>query len=72
MELREASRRAVDAPDRSPTDPALDAGRHPAETLAFYGISPSMGKVVGVDREFDNPLPQFVTPRAEAPDAQLP
>jgi predicted methyltransferase len=30
----------VDAPDRTPTDRALDAGRHPAETLAFFGVKP--------------------------------
>jgi len=32
----------VDAPDRSADDRALDAGRHPAETLAFLGIAPGM------------------------------
>jgi predicted methyltransferase len=32
----------VDAPDRSPEDRALDAGRHPAELLAFAGIKPGM------------------------------
>lgn len=31
---------AVDAPDRSAEDRALDAGRHPAQTLAFFGIRP--------------------------------
>ena len=31
---------AVEAPDRSADDRALDAGRHPAETLAFLGIAP--------------------------------
>ncbi|MGH7336658.1 MAG: class I SAM-dependent methyltransferase, partial [Myxococcota bacterium] len=31
---------AVDAPDRSPEDRALDAGRQPARTLAFFGIRP--------------------------------
>jgi predicted methyltransferase len=31
---------AVAAPDRSPEDRALDAGRHAAETLSFFGISP--------------------------------
>jgi predicted methyltransferase len=31
---------AVDAPDRSADDKALDAGRHPAQTLAFFGIAP--------------------------------
>jgi predicted methyltransferase len=33
---------AVDAPDRSADDRALDAGRHPAQTLAFFGIAPGM------------------------------
>ncbi|MBX3024233.1 class I SAM-dependent methyltransferase [bacterium] len=32
----------VDAPDRSAADRALDGGRHPAETLAFFGIGPGM------------------------------
>lgn len=32
----------VAAPDRSPEDRALDAGRHPAEMLAFFGIEPGM------------------------------
>ena len=32
----------VDAPDRSAADRALDAGRHPAEMLAFFGIKPGM------------------------------
>ena len=32
----------VAAPDRSPEDKALDAGRHPAELLAFLGIEPGM------------------------------
>jgi predicted methyltransferase len=31
---------AVDAPDRSADDKALDAGRHPAQMLAFFGIAP--------------------------------
>jgi len=31
---------AVAAPDRSEADMALDAGRHPAEMLAFFGIAP--------------------------------
>ena len=30
------------APDRSDADRALDAGRHPAEMLAFFGIAPGM------------------------------
>jgi predicted methyltransferase len=33
---------AVAAPDRSDDDRALDAGRHPAETLAFFGVAPGM------------------------------
>jgi len=33
---------AVDAPDRSEDDRKLDAGRHPAETLAFFDILPGM------------------------------
>ncbi len=37
-----AVRAAVDAPDRSADDRALDAGRHPAETLAYFGIAPGM------------------------------
>ena len=37
-----AIRAAVDAPDRSEADRALDAGRHPAEVLAFFGIAPGM------------------------------
>jgi predicted methyltransferase len=38
----EAGRAIVAAPDRSEADRALDAGRHPAEMLAFYGVSPGM------------------------------
>lgn len=37
-----AVRAVVDAPDRSDADRALDAGRHPAELLAFFGIAPGM------------------------------
>ena len=37
-----AVRAAVDAPDRAPEDRALDAGRDPARTLAFFGIAPGM------------------------------
>lgn len=33
---------AVDAPDRSAADRALDGGRRPAEMLAFFGIRPGM------------------------------
>lgn len=32
----------IDAKDRSDDDKALDAGRHPGETLAFIGIKPGM------------------------------
>ncbi|HEX4477260.1 MAG TPA: SAM-dependent methyltransferase [Polyangiaceae bacterium] len=32
----------IDAQDRDPEDRKLDAGRHPAEMLAFYGIAPGM------------------------------
>jgi predicted methyltransferase len=32
----------VDAPDRTPEDRALDAGRKPAETLAFLQVRPGM------------------------------
>jgi predicted methyltransferase len=35
-------RRVVDAPDRSAADRALDAGRHPAEMLAFFGVHAGM------------------------------
>src|SRR2546422_748548 len=35
-----AVRAAVDAPDRSADDRALDAGRQPARMLAFFGIRP--------------------------------
>ena len=35
-------RDVVDAPDRSAADRALDAGRHPAELLAFIGVRPGM------------------------------
>jgi predicted methyltransferase len=37
-----ASEAVVAAPDRSDADRALDAGRHPAETLAFFEIGPGM------------------------------
>jgi predicted methyltransferase len=35
-------RAIVDAPDRLPEDRALDAGRHPAELLAFFGVGEGM------------------------------
>src|SRR4051812_29320611 len=31
---------AVDAPERTEEDRALDAGRHPAEVFSFFGIQP--------------------------------
>ena len=37
-----AIRAAVDAADRSDMDKKVDGGRHPAETLAFFGIAPGM------------------------------
>jgi predicted methyltransferase len=38
----EAIQAAVSAPDRDDKDKALDAGRHPAEMLSFFGIAPGM------------------------------
>jgi len=38
----DAIRAAVDAPDRSEADRALDAGRKPAEVFEFFGIRPGM------------------------------
>ncbi len=32
----------IDAPDRAAEDKAIDAGRHPGELLAFFGIAPGM------------------------------
>jgi predicted methyltransferase len=40
LKIPPAVQAAVAAPDRSADDLALDAGRHPAETLAFFGIQP--------------------------------
>jgi predicted methyltransferase len=37
-----AFRGVVEAADRSTEDRALDAGRHPAEMLAFFGVAPDM------------------------------
>jgi len=42
MKIPEPIRRAVDASDRIAADRALDAGRHPAEYLAFFQIKPGM------------------------------
>jgi predicted methyltransferase len=36
------ARGVVEAPDRTPEDRALDAGRRPAELLAFIGVRPGM------------------------------
>jgi predicted methyltransferase len=41
-EIPPAVRSAVDAADRTAEDRALDAGRKPAELLAFLGIGPGM------------------------------
>src|SRR5215212_2843356 len=35
-------RAIIDAPDRSPEDKALDAGRHPLELLKFLALRPGM------------------------------
>lgn len=40
--IPEAIAAIISASDRSDDDKALDAGRHPAEMLAFFGISPGM------------------------------
>ena len=40
--ITDVARTVVDATDRSPEDRALDAGRHPAETLSFFGIHSGM------------------------------
>jgi predicted methyltransferase len=42
VEVPASLRAIVDAPDRSAEDRALDEGRHPAEMLAFFGVSPGM------------------------------
>ncbi|WP_437910427.1 SAM-dependent methyltransferase [Sorangium sp. So ce327] len=42
VEVPAALRTVVDAADRADADRALDAGRKPAETLAFFGIQPGM------------------------------
>jgi predicted methyltransferase len=42
VEIPPATAAAVAATDRSEADRALDAGRKPAETLAFFGIEPGM------------------------------
>jgi predicted methyltransferase len=40
--ISDAVRAIVAAPDRSEADRALDAGRHPAEMLAFFRVVPGM------------------------------
>ncbi len=40
VSVPDALRAVVAAPDRSADDRALDVGRHPAETLAFFGVHP--------------------------------
>jgi predicted methyltransferase len=40
--IPERIRAIVASPDRSEADRALDAGRHPAELLAFFGVAPGM------------------------------
>ncbi|MBX3185501.1 MAG: class I SAM-dependent methyltransferase [Labilithrix sp.] len=42
VEVPVAIRAIVDAPDRDADDKALDAGRKPAELLAFAGVQPGM------------------------------
>lgn len=42
VDVPPAIRAVVDAPDRDDADKKLDAGRHPAELLAFAGIKPGM------------------------------
>jgi predicted methyltransferase len=37
-----AIRKAVNSPDRPAADKQLDAGRHPEQLLAFFGIAPGM------------------------------
>jgi predicted methyltransferase len=42
IEVPPRLRELVASPDRLPEDLALDAGRHPAELLAFFGVSEGM------------------------------
>lgn len=42
VDVPAATQAIVDAPDRAADDRALDAGRHPGELLAFYGVGPGM------------------------------
>ena len=41
-EISQAIASAVESPDRPAADKALDAGRHPAQLLSFFGIAPGM------------------------------
>ena len=40
--ISQAIKNAVNTPDRPPADVELDAGRNPAQMLAFFGIAPGM------------------------------
>ena len=42
VSAQQSAEKVVAAPDRSDADRALDAGRFPAEMLAFFGIRPGM------------------------------
>jgi predicted methyltransferase len=42
VDVPAATKAVVEAPDRSEADRALDAGRRPAEMLAFFGVKPGM------------------------------
>lgn len=42
VEATAEAKALVDAADRSDADKKLDAGRHPAEMLSFYGVKPGM------------------------------
>jgi predicted methyltransferase len=42
VQVPENIRSVVSSPDRSEADRALDAGRHPAQMLAFFEIAPGM------------------------------
>jgi predicted methyltransferase len=42
VEASPQHRAIVAAPDRDAADKALDAGRHPAEILTFFGVTPGM------------------------------
>jgi predicted methyltransferase len=42
IDVPAAIKAIVDAPDRDDADKRLDAGRHPGEMLAFFGVKPGM------------------------------